>query len=357
MTKVLMLVNWKVRFCAKKPADLQPPDYYAEEEPYWFYRYFKDDWDVDVIDVRSLPAIESFEKNKLRFYVLQTLRAIPRLRQYDLIVSHGMQSGVVLSLWRRLFMTKAKHVVFDIGSFASASERGAALKLMQVASKSIDGLIYHTSSQIDYYREFFPWLVDKSKFIPFGTDLEFFQSDDVEAYDDGTPYFTCIGAGKRDWDTLVEAYRGLNVDVRLKIIGHVDEKYSDVPGVDMIPQVPVKVMKSYVKGALFCALPLEVYNYSYGQMTFMQQMSMGKCVVAAKVPSLVDYAVDGQSAVFYRATDVNDCAAKLLSVIEDDDCREQIGSFAPVWLRDERNEKKMAHEIESFFCKCLRELI
>lgn len=173
MTKVLMLVNWKVRFCAKKPADLQPPDYYVEEEPYWFYRYFKDDWDVDVIDVRSLPAIESFEKNKLRFYVLQTLRAIPRLGQYDLIVSHGMQSGVVLSLWRRLFMTKAKHVVFDIGSFASASERGAALKLMQIASKSIDGVIYHTSSQINYYREFSRGLLIKPNSSHLGPTLIF----------------------------------------------------------------------------------------------------------------------------------------------------------------------------------------
>ena len=354
MTKVLMLVNWKVRFCAKKPADLQPPDYYAEEEPYWFYRYFKDDWDVDVIDVRSLPAIESFEKNKLRFYVLQTLRAIPRLGQYDLIVSHGMQSGVVLSLWRRLFMTKAKHVVFDIGSFASASERGAALKLMQVASKSIDGLIYHTSSQIDYYREFFPWLVDKSKFIPFGTDLEFFQSDDVEAYDDGTPYFTCIGVGKRDWDTLVEAYRGLDTDVRLKIIGHVDEQYADVPGVDMIPHVPVKVMKSYVKGALFCALPLEVYNYSYGQMTFMQQMAMGKCVVAARAPSLVDYAKDGDSALFYEPMNVLECRQKLLIAIENTDLRNHISSCAPRYLAENRNEMIMADQVEVFFNNVIR---
>lgn len=355
MTKVLMLVNWKVRFCAKKPADLQPPDYYTEEEPYWFYRYFKDDWDVDVIDVRSLPAIESFEKNKLRFYVLQTLRAIPRLGQYDLIVSHGMQSGVVLSLWRRLFMTKAKHVVFDIGSFASASERGAALKLMQVASKSIDGLIYHTSSQIDYYREFFPWLVDKSKFIPFGTDLEFFQSNDVEAYEDGTPYFTCIGAGKRDWDTLVEAYKGLDTDVRLKIIGHVDEKYADVSGVDMIPQVPVKVMKSYIKGALFCALPLEVYNYSYGQMTFMQQMAMGKCVVAAKAPSLVDYAVDNNSAVFYRPGDAEDCRDKLLLAINDETTRDAVALHAPLYLAQNRNEEIMAADIETFFGEVLQE--
>ena len=314
------------------------------------------DWDVDVVDVRSLPRIEEFEKEKLRFYIIQTLRVLPNLRAYDLIISHGMQSGVVLSLWRRLFKTKAKHIVFDIGSFASASESGTALKLMQTASKSIDGLIYHTSSQIDYYRKFFPWLVEKSKFIPFGTDLDFFEADDVTRFDDGRPYFTCIGSLKRDWDTLVKAYCELDTDIRLKIIGHVDDRFGNVPGIDMIPFVPVQEMRSYIKGALFCALPLEVHNYSYGQMTLMQQMAMGKCVVAAKAPSLVDYAAVGESAVFYRPLDVNDCAEKLQLVIKDTAFRERIAAFAPIWLRRERNEEKMAHEIENYIYNCLRGL-
>ena len=116
---------------------------------------------------------------------------------------------------------------------------------MQKASKSIDGIIYHTSSQIEYYRDCFPWLIDRARFIPFGTDLDFFQSNDVYSYEDSSPYFTCIGDSKRDWDTLVEAYSGLDTDVRLKMIGHVDPKYADVPGVEMIPRVPVQEMKSF----------------------------------------------------------------------------------------------------------------
>lgn len=353
MTKVLMLVNWKVRYCDEKPVDLQPPDYYVPGEPYWFYRYFKGEWDVDVLDVRSLPVIERFEKDKLRFYVFQTLRALPKLGKYDLVVSHGMQSGVVLSLWRRIFKSRAKHIVFDIGSFASASEEGTALRLMQKASRSIDGVVYHTSSQIDYYHKCFPWLVDRARFIPFGTDLGFFQADDVKVHDEGVPYFTCIGSAKRDWDTLVEAYCRLDTDVRLKIIGHVDPKYAGVQGVEMIPRVPVKVMKSYIKGALFCALPLESFNYSYGQMTLMQQMAMGKCVVAAKAPSLVDYAQDGDSVLFYEPKDVEGCREKLRMAIEEPQVRKAVANRAPVYLAQNRNEEIMAAGIEDMFNEVL----
>ena len=129
--KILMLVNWKVLSCKETPNDKQPPDYRVEGEPYWFYRYFNQKDDVDIIDISSVSWLENFEREKLRFYVLQALKAIPKLHKYDLIVSHGMQSAVVVCLYRRFFRGKEKHIVFDIGSFNSAAESGSALKLMQ----------------------------------------------------------------------------------------------------------------------------------------------------------------------------------------------------------------------------------
>lgn len=85
--KILMLVNWKVERCSQPPDDRQPPDYVAEGKPYWFYRYFQTPVQVDVLDVSSFPALERLEKEKLRFYVLQALRAIPKMNRYDLVVS------------------------------------------------------------------------------------------------------------------------------------------------------------------------------------------------------------------------------------------------------------------------------
>ena len=354
--KVLMLVNWKVRYCSGSPKDLQPPDYYCKSVPYWFFRYFAGEWNVDVIDISSVPAIESFEKKTLRFYVIQALRAIPNLSKYDLIVSHGMQSGVVLSLWRRLFRTKAKHIVFDIGSFASASEHGAALKLMQIASKSIDGLIYHTSSQIDYYKKFFPWLVDRAKFVPFGTDLDYFKPLHAAANDSESTensYILCAGYSKRDWETLVKAYSLIDTDVKLRLVGHEEEQYMDTRGVQMVPFVPIEELKRQISNALFCVLPLQSFNYSYGQMTLMQKMAMGKCVVAARVPSLIDYAEDGRSALFYTPGDPLDLSRVMKLVLKDSKRRESIGLEARNFLSAHRNERAMACDIEEFLERTL----
>ena len=343
--KILMLVNWKIEYCNKRPDDKQPPDYYVKDEPYWFYRYFNEQPEVDVVDISSFGWLEKFEKNKIRFYIWQTLKIIPKLKEYDLIVSHGMQSGVVMSLWRRLFKTKAKHIVFDIGSFNSAAERGVALKLMQFASKSIDGVIYHTSSQIDYYMKFFPWIVDKSQFIRFGTDLEFFNPCDLKISEDNNQYIICVGYSKRDWDTLVKAYQKLDTNVKLRLVGHVDSQYENIPGIEQIPFVPIKKLISQIYNARFCVLPLEFFNYSYGQMTLLQQMALGKCVIAARVPSLVDYIKEGITAIFYNPKDVETCYEKMQEIFYNEKLRKTIEENARYQIEN-HNEKSMAIEIE-----------
>ena len=353
--KILMLVNWNVEYADRVPADKQPPDYYVEGEDYWFYRYFREKPTVDVLDTHSFPWLERFEKYKIRFYILQALKAIPKLGKYDLIVSHGMQSGVVVSLWRRLFKTRAKHVVFDIGSFNSAAESGMALKLMQFASKSIDGVIYHTGSQRDYYNRFFPWIVNKSRWIQFGTDIDYFdmRKDSYAICRErkivGSPYIICVGYAKRDWVTLVSAYTKLSTDVHLLLVGHENEEYRSIPGVEMLPVVPIGELIDLIRGALFCVLPLQSFNYSYGQMTLMQQMALEKCVVAAKVPSLIEYVIDGETAITYESCNADDLAEKMKLLLQDREMCYEIGKKARKWLENCCNEKVMGKNIEQYY--------
>ncbi len=343
--KILMLVNWKVRKCDSVPESLQPPDYYIEGGDYWFYRYFKEKPEVDVVDISSFSWLENFEKNKIRFYIWQSLRVLHKLNKYDLIVSHGMQSGIVICLFRRLFRTKAKHLVFDIGSFSSASEAGAKLKLMQFASKSIDSLIYHTGTQKDYYAGFFPWLMDRIHFVRYGADLDYYQG--CESNDSSSEkYMLCIGYSKRDWDTLIAAYQMVDTDVKLRLVGRVEEKYKGIDGIEQIPFIPITELKEQIAGSVAGVLPLESFNYSFGQMTLLQQMAMGKCVITANVPSVRDYTSDMETAVLYEAKNPVDLAEKMKLVLDDSTLRRNIGEKAVSWLKQSNNERIMASEIE-----------
>lgn len=361
--KILMLVNWKIEYTDRVPEDKQPPDYFIKGKPYWFFRYFPnaDDIELDVVDVRSFPWLERFEQNKIRFYVWQTLKCIPKLKRYDMVISHGMQSGIVLCLWRRLFgKRKYKHVVFDIGAFNSARESGRSLKLMQYASKSLDGVIYHTEGQRSYYEKCHPWLLDRSRYIPFGTDDVYFQETGIEP-DRMNPYILCVGYHKRDWDTLLEAYAKLRdhwneSDGRLPVLRMIGKQMElDAKGVEMVPAIPIKQLIEQIQGASFCVLPLKSFNYSYGQMTLLQQMVLKKAVIVADVPSLRGYITDREDALVYEPENAGQLAELMRELVLSDELREKIAVKAQQAVRDKWNERVMATRISDFLVEVEKE--
>ncbi len=370
-----MLVNWKIEYSDTVPKDKQPPDYYVPGQPYWFFRYFKNkDISVDVADITSFPKLEDIEKNRIRFYIGQAVKQIPHLNEYDVVLSHGMQSGIVIALWRKLFGKGSyKHIVFDIGAFNSARETGASLKFMRFAGRSIDGIIYHTPSQIDYYRKCHPWLVKKAIYIPFGTDTEFFDpasaadghlrtddSDDNPEHQN--PYILCAGYNKRDWETLIEAHLNAGKPVTLRFLGNRDlvrlimNKYRDYDNeseshclnklnIEVLDGVSVTEFKKQISDAAFCVLPLKSVNYSYGQMTMLQQMVMGKTVVAADVPSLKPYFREGAN-IKYEPENVDELSDIINDLSKDSRKCSDIGRKASDLVRSEFNERIMAEKIE-----------
>lgn len=358
--KILMLVNWKVRYCTEIPADLQPPDYFVKGVPYWFFRHFSELPEVKVMDVTSTPMIEEFEHNVIRFYVTQALRAAVELRRadYDVILSHGAQSAVVLCLLRRIVPTKAKHVLFDIGSFASASEGGLALRLLQCASKSLDGLICHASGQLSYYESFFPWLSEMARFVPFGADVDFFSAGSDSAVDtNGGEYLCCVGAGKRDWHTLVQAFKRSNLfqerGLKLVLVGCPDRSFEDVDGVCCTDRVTIDSLKEIVRGSLFCVLPLKEYRYSYGQMTLLQSMALGKLVVVSDVTGVRDYFQSEVNAIGVRSEDVLGLSEALVRVARDEGLRRIIGEKARQNVTECFSEQVMARSIERYIQQVL----
>ena len=360
--KILMLVNWKIEYYDKVPDNKQSPDYYIKGKPYWFFRYFPEDVQVDVVDIRSFSGLEKFEQDKIRFYIWQTLRVLPIINRYDYVISHGMQSGIVLCLWRRIFgKGRYKHIVFDIGAFNSAREQGRSLKLMQYASKSLDGVIYHTPSQIQYYEHYHPWLLKRAEFITFGTDPEYFKSlaqnpqhNTIETGRSEENYILCIGYNKRDWKTLIQAYEAVSGNTELRMVGNEQLTVTD-RRISLIPHMPIDDLKKQIIQAKFCVLPLEFLNYSFGQMTLLQQMAFGKAVLTADVPSIAPYKIYQNGEIsdmaLYPAGDVTALTRRIQDLLDHAEERIKIGQQAADAVGTVFNEKNMAMQIYDFLKK------
>ena len=218
--RILLLINWKIRYCDEVPNDLQPSDYCCPQETFWFFKYFDKKPQVDVVDISAPKWIEKIE-NKIRFHFFQTLRIIFKLNKYDLIFIHGSNSAMLLCALKRFFHLKMPPILdVDISSFHQASYSGIIHRLSQYSSKAFDFMLYHTSSQIDYYKEEFPWLVDKSKFVLLGVDYEYWKNKTYPDIKEKNSYIVCVGYRKRDWDTLLEAYDKAKIKEDLYLIGN-----------------------------------------------------------------------------------------------------------------------------------------
>lgn len=345
-----MLVNWKVKKCDSVPSNLQSPDYFVKNEDYWFFKYFSEKPQVDVIDISSNFIIEKIEKKVFHFYLIQGIKAIFSLHKYDLIISHGMQSAVVVAWWQRKFSKKkVKHLVFDIGCFNSAATRGIVFHIMQKISHSIDGFIFHVRNQINYYKQYYPWIVNRCRFIPFGADFDFYSNFKGKINNSTSQYVIVIGKSKSDWLFASNAFCKANVpNLRIVFIGGFDKRIASCKNVEQKGFISIDELMLLISGALFCFMPLEQTPFSFGQMRLLQQMSMGKCILVSRIPSLMDYGIDGKDVIFYSANDYQDCVTKIRLISTSALLRKRIGENASINVKKHFTEKIMAQEVEKF---------
>lgn len=91
----------------------------------------------------------------------------------------------------------------DISSFHQASCSGMIHRLSQYSSKAFDYMIYHTSSQKQYYKDQFSWLSSKSEFVLLGVDYEYWKNKIYPGTKEKNSYIVCVGYRKRDWKSTI----------------------------------------------------------------------------------------------------------------------------------------------------------
>jgi glycosyltransferase involved in cell wall biosynthesis len=337
-------------YLSKDTDSIQSPDKVVYGKQYWFFKYLPDDIDIDVVDFTKLPIFHYVEKRIFKFYIAQSLRILPYFKNYDIIISHSAQSAVVFAFLRSLIGEKnPPHIVIDPASFNGGRDNFLELLPIKFCARSINGIIYHSKIQYKYYKKHLTFLLDRTQFIPFGVDVDFFKPMDLLV----EPYILSFGYLYRDYHTLLRAWKLLDKEsVELRIVGINDIgrwKLDSFPkNVKIFPKVPISILKEMIAKALFVVIPLPYYEYSYGQMSLLQSMSMGKAVIVTKTPSTIDYIEDNFDAIGTVPYDEQDLAQKIRKCLDDKDFVYRIGKNARSTVLKKYNEKLMAERIYTF---------
>jgi len=355
--KILFLVNWKIHFLERDDETYQAPDKYISGKPYWFFRHFPTNIkvDVDVIDYSALPFMHKLESKYIKFYTIQAIKALINSRHYDLVISHGAQSAVAFAFLRTLMGKKMPpHLVIDAGCFNGARDDPRELMLIKMAARSLSGIIYHARIQYDYYARHMSSLLNRTVFIPFGVDSDYFFPQASETGD----YILSFGYLKRDYSTLINAWRRLDIkSLKLHIVGmNKIGAYgiSDLPkNIKCTPRVPISTLKNLIASARFVVIPLPYFRYSYGQMSILQSMSMGKAVIVTRTPGVIDYVIDNENGFFVNPYDINDLSETIAKLLKNPQLSSSVGHNARITVTADFNEKIMAERIYNFIMKTM----
>lgn len=348
--RILFLPNWTVHHLDKDDASLQAPDKTVNGEPYWFFRYFPADTQVDVIDRGSNNWFRKIE-TRLKFYIRQPYKAFRVRRRYDIVISHGAQSGLVYELLASLGRGNTPpHLMFDIGGLNGARINHTETPLIRFALRKSPHIIVHASRQLEFYRRYYPGLARKARFIPFGADYHYFTPlTDIAA----ERQIITFGRGKRDFATLCDAFAAMpdKRGYRLMVVGDTSlmNRYTHVPEIKFTPGVPVSQLMQMIASSAFVAIPLPEYLYSYGQMSFLQSMSMAKPLIVTETTSSVDYISQAPGVKRVRTGDVDDMTQALQEMMRCTPTQlSAMGTANRQYIVEHFNERDMARGIYDY---------
>lgn len=168
--KILFIPNWRVNRLSTDVPTIQAPDKQVQGEPYWFFKYFPEGTQVDIIDIGKENQFRKIE-HKIKFYLVQPWKAFRARKHYDLVISHGAQSGLVYELLTSFVKRKPQHLMFDIGGLNGARVNHTEMPLIRWALRKAPHIIVHASRQLSLYAKHYPKLAPKATFIPFGNDV------------------------------------------------------------------------------------------------------------------------------------------------------------------------------------------
>jgi glycosyltransferase involved in cell wall biosynthesis len=221
-----------------------------------------------------------------------------RRRDYTTIFSDGEQVGLPFAILCRLAgRGGSRHVM--IGHLLSAPKKARLFQLFRLGAM-IDTIFVYATAQQRFVEEQLRVTASKVVRTPFMVDTTFFSPVPLLP---GPPMVCSAGLEYRDYPTLVEAIRGLDVEVVLAAASPWSKRPDSTEGVAVpdnvrVCQLGFEDLRQLYAESLFVVVPLEESPFQAGVTTILEAMAMGKAVVCTRTTGQTDVVIDGVTGLY-----------------------------------------------------------
>ncbi|HEX9912335.1 MAG TPA: glycosyltransferase family 4 protein [candidate division Zixibacteria bacterium] len=351
MKKILMVVGWNVQNSKEDDPRKYPADLLLPDQRYWFFKHWhQDNLEIGVMGYKKIPLLSKIEKKFLHFHLFQSLRILPKMKKYNLVIFFHSQIGIIPALFKSIFKIKTPLVLIDVEGLGRKN-KWYILPFIRKALRGIDQLFYLATIQKEDYQRYYPEIISKSDFLPLGIDLTRFSSNGAKEED----YIVSIGyqsSDFRDWKTLLKAYGELKTKTKLLILGK--EKfepeeigYEKIPeGVEFTGKKDLVTLNEITSKARFVVLSLPERRHAFAQMTLLGCMALGKGLIVSKVSSVTDYLKDKKEGILFEPYNPEDLAEKMQILLDNRELVKKMGKKAQLTVRKRFSEPLMAEKIK-----------
>jgi glycosyltransferase involved in cell wall biosynthesis len=319
-----------------------PPDLDSEIEqgrrPRADYRELARVLDADVIEyadaVRS--RVGRLLGRILGDDVLLAWACFRRRKRYDVVFTDGEQVGLPFAALTWLTRRRPRHVM--IGHRLSPRKKVVLHRLLRLRDR-IDRVIVYASAQQRFAVDELGYPAGRVLLTTFMVDTDFWRPERVTAVPRQRPMICAVGQELRDYPTLIDAVRGLDVDVVIAAASPWSKRPDSSAGVDAPPNVTVRGfnlfdLRQLYADASFVVVPLEETDFQAGITTILEAMSMGKAVVCTRTTGQTDTVVDNETGLYVPSGDVDGLRAAIERLLADPATASRLGGGGQRWVRE-----------------------
>ena len=232
-----------------------------------------------------------------------------RRSEIDVVVTDGEQVGLPLALLLRVAgRGRMRHVM--IGHRLSPTKKSLPIRLFGLAG-CVDEVLVYATTQLYVAQRLFNRPGQRVRLIDFMVDSDFFRSNSPPnlPVGDERPLLCTAGRELRDYPTLIEAVRDLDVEVLIASASPWSRRADNARDVDLPPNVKVtalsqKELRDQFESAYAVVVPLLPTDFQAGVTTILEGMAMARPVVCTATVGQIDVVVDRENGLYVPPGDV-----------------------------------------------------
>ena len=308
--------------------------------------------DVDIIDPTPWP-LNPFAGRHPFFQSLDPYRSLKVLlcrRNYDLLVSGGEGSAIILVLLRRLFRFKTPIIVWDI---SPATRWRLRKRLQDYVLPRVDAILALNSRQVPYIAE--RWGASISVAVSgYMVDTNFYRPSDEKPQE----YILSVGDDPgRDYPTLLDAMDGISTELVIKTklpLPLNPQKHKSVRLVsDHLDHLAFRRLYDRCR---FVVLPLksDTLNAS-GVTTLVEAYAMGKAVIVTSSDGVRDFLSPEETCVEVPAYNADALRAAIQRLLREPETCERLGKNARRFAEEHCSKPIQAHRLAAMWRRYVKQ--